>query len=108
MECYNFKNADCQEIFHQKTNEKRKLSQCFLEVGHIEKQAGNWFKVLKGICHQSFQKIRHTTKKKETEISLLLEKKRTCIQKLNLEEQVSDLVAEENRNKVMGKLQKFI
>ena len=27
---------------------------------------------------------------------------------LNLEEQVSDLVAEENRNKVMGKLQKFI
>ena len=117
VEFYNFKNAECQEIFHQMTNETRKLSQCFLEAGNIEKQAGNWFKVLKGICHQSFRKIRHTTKKKETEISLLLEKRRTCIQKLkmseenekdqiqsellNLEEQVSELVAEENRNKVM-------
>jgi hypothetical protein len=117
VEFYNFKNAECQASFHQITNVTRKLSECFEKAGNIDKQAGNWFKVFKGICHQSFRKIRHTSKKEETKISLLLDKRRAYIQKLkmseenekdhiqsellNLDEHVSELVAEKNRNKVV-------
>ena len=116
IELFNFKNLECQEKFLKITNETLKLSNCFLKAGNLDKQCKNWFKEFKGICQESFRKIRHNFKTKQTETSKLLEKRKNLIQKLKkcdesekeainselvkLDIQVSKLVAEDNRNRV--------
>ena len=108
-------------MFLKKTDETRKLRQCFLKAGNLKAQSKKWFNELKSICHNSFRKIIHNSKVKVTETSILLEKRRKCIQglknceesereKLNdelnqLENQVSELVARDNRNKVVDNFQ---
>ena len=117
IEFFNLKNEECQNIFFQKTSETRRLTNCFQRAGGVENQAKQWFKELNGLCHQSFRKIRHKTKKKETETTILMEKRRSLMQKLKMvpdiekedlkdeldkvEKKVSDLIAEKNRNKVV-------
>ena len=98
MEYFNLKNSECQQAFFEKTNTTRKLTECFLKAGGVEKQAEHWFKELKGMCHQSFRKIRHKNKKKETETSILLEQRRVLLK------EVSNMVAENPRNKVFENL----
>ena len=117
IQYFNFKNSECQKLFLEMTNETRKLTDCFQMDGGVEKQAKKWFKELKAMCQQSFRKIRHSSKKKDSETSILLDKRRSLIQKMKLaqesekedlqeelfklEKQVADIVAETNRNKVV-------
>ena len=117
VEYFNFRNTECQKIFFDKTNETKKLTACFQKAGNLESQAKNWLKELNGLCHQSFRKIRHKPKNKETETTVLLEKRRNILLKLKkageldqedlvnelnkIEDQVSDSVAEKNRNKIV-------
>ena len=118
IEMFNFKNAQCQEKFFQITNNSTELSQCFQGDGTLESQATKWFKTLKGVFHSSFRKIRHTNKKVKSKLSSLMEERRAELGKLKnvadeedeetsakitkLEEEICELVAEENREKVLN------
>ena len=117
IEMFNFKNAQCQEKFFQITNSSTELTQCFQGDGSLEAQAKKWFKTLNGVFHSSFSKIRHTKKKVKSKLSSLMEERRSELGKLEnvadgedeetsikitkIEEEICELVAEENREKVL-------
>ena len=121
IETFNFRNKECQLTFSQKTDESRVLTKTFLKAGNTDEKCGRWFKTLKGEFHKSFKKIRYTNKKKVTEVSQTLEKRREIIQKMKtcqdedkenlqdqlteLENDVCDLVAKENYKKVVDNFQ---
>lgn len=77
-ELFNFKNEECQKAFFNLTSETTKLSECFQDDDQpFEKQARKWEKTLDDIFHQTFKKIRVTeTKPKQTEVTVLLEKRK--------------------------------
>ena len=122
-EFFNFRNKECQEIFHDLTNNAPKLNECFQQGLNISAEGEAWFKNLNKLFHQSFRKVRFTGKVKETELSRLFDQRRTILQKLksceeNLKEnfsseikcveaKITDLVAEENRNKVIENFQQM-
>ena len=116
MEMFNFKNQECQELFHRNTSNRLELLQCFNNENSVVHQGDKWFQVLNNIFHESFSKIRITNKVKETEVSKLM-KQRTDLKSRKdvsiqdevldleieiLEKKISKLVAEENRNKVFN------
>ena len=117
VEMFNYKNIECQEKFYQITNDTTELTKCFQKDGNVNDQAEKWFGKLQGVFHSSFKKIRHSCKSRKTEFSSRLEERRSELVKLkkaaeedkdeirerisNLEDEISDSVAEENRNKIV-------
>ena len=62
-ELFNFKNREGQKKFYEITNNSKKLSACFNDKNKsFSKQAGDFWKNLKGTFHQSFKKVRVTNK----------------------------------------------
>ena len=116
-EVFNFKNQECQREFFTITEETEDLSSCFMSNKTFDKQCKDWFKNLQTVFHKSFKKIRCQSRVKETEVSKLLEKRKNLIQKLkkaeeetkqelskeikSIEDGISTLSSEENRNKVI-------
>ena len=109
-------NKECQLNFRQKSDESKVLTNCLMD-GNAETRFEKWFKTLKGEFHKSFKKVRYSSKKKLSEISLVLEERRSIIQRMKIcqdddkealqdkltevEESVCDLVNEENYAKVV-------
>ena len=116
-EFFNFRNSECQKVFHQITNQSEKLINCFDNNQTLSQQCNKWFKELNSIFHQSFKKIRMGGKIKETEFSSLMKRKNELKQKakladdnsnqeiidelLEIEAEISDQVAVKNRKKVV-------
>ena len=116
-EFFNFRNSECQKVFHQITNQSEKLIDCFNNKQTLSQQCNKWFKELNSIFHQSFKKIRVGGKIKETEFSSLMKRKNELKQKakladdssnqevidelLEIEAKLSEQVAVKNRNKVI-------
>ena len=75
-EVFNFRNSECQKVFHQITNQSEKLINCFDNNQTLSQQCNKWFKELNSIFHQSFKKIRVGGKIKETEFSSLMKRKK--------------------------------
>ena len=118
IELFNFKNKQCQAEFFKDCENSTELTECFNDEDKTFKNQSNlWFKTLQSKFHKSFKKIRCTSKRMETEISKLLDKRKSLIQKLklseeeekqavsdelrNVENDISDLTSEENRLKVI-------
>ena len=93
MELFNFKNQECQEVFHQLTETKSELLDCFQNDNEFKNQTTQWFKKLNGYFYQSFKKIRCSNFKKESELDLLLKERAELIQKLKKveEEEMEDV-----------------
>ena len=114
-EIFNFKNGDCQEAFFQLTEHSSALSKCFENDENIQEQSNKWLKKLNGFFQQSFRKIRMTKKQKPTKISILFDKKCALKGKIKqlgeddaltkelgeIEVEIANEVAHENRNKVV-------
>ena len=121
IETFNFRNKECQDKFYEITNKNNMLSACFLKDGNFKAQAGKWFKVLNGTFHKAFRKIRHSTKNKSTQVSIMLENRRDIIKKMKncsedeseglqeelneVEDKVCELVASDNHAKVVDNFQ---
>ena len=117
IETFNFRNKECQEHFFDITNTSNQLSKCFQKDGNFATQAGKWFKTLNGTFHKAFRKIRHTNKKKPTEVSEILGQRREIIKKMKncseeeseclqdalnkIEDKVCDMIADKNHAKIV-------
>ena len=117
-EFFNFRNSECQQIFKEITNNSDELIKCFRNNNStLSEQCNGWFKKLNRIFHKSFRKVRMNGKFKQTEISQLSKKKSDLMQKIRtagneeekslneevsvIESQLINLVAEENRDRVV-------
>ena len=119
IELFNFKNKECQEKFYWDCENSSELMNCLKDSNKSFKdESSQWFRTLKSKFYRYFKKIRCTSKRKETEISKLLEKRKNLVQKLklvgdnsrkdvldelvNVEQDISNRTCEENRQKVIG------
>ena len=76
-EVFNFKNQECQAVFHDLTSLTSDLTGCFKDNANFKDQANRWHKTLKGMFHQAFRKIRVTENKpKPDEIGILMEQRK--------------------------------
>ena len=75
-ENFNFRNIECQKLFHEATNQSIKLTECFNSNKSLPDQCNKWFKELNSLFHQSFKKVRVNGKIKETDFSILMKKKK--------------------------------
>ena len=118
-EIFNFKNGDCQEAFFELIENSSALSKCFENDENIQEQSNKWLKKLNGFFQQSFRKIRMTKKQKPTKISTMFGKKSALKEKMkrvgndddlkkeldDLEVEIGNEIANDNRNKVMNTFQ---
>ena len=92
-ELFNFRNKLCQEAFHQETENKKELLECFENNLSVIDQSKKWKKSLNNILHKCFRKIRIVKKKEYSKTDDLLKerivlKKKTKLE--NIEEKVRD------------------
>ena len=83
-ENFNFRNIECQKLFHEATNQSIKLTECFNSDNSLPDQCNKWFKELNSLFHQSFKKVRVNGKIKETDFSKLMKKKNELKQQSKL------------------------
>ena len=74
-EHFNLKNPECQEKFHEVTNNSKKLKNFLINGGNFEDQSKKFFSDLNDILHQCFRKIRVGKKSNSQEINALLAEK---------------------------------
>ena len=113
VEVFHLKHSEGQEQFKTLTSISDKLSGCFVKNDPFEIQASKWMKNLNNCIHQSFPKIRITTKPRKTPEHDLMDKRFKLKQQLKLtededtreslekeiedvEKQLAELVSEEN------------
>ena len=123
-EVFNFKNEECQQALFDASSETSKLSECFSTDQPFLVQAKRWNKELNNIFHLRLKKVRVIEgKPKETEISNLLEERKSlkihianCTEdkREDLEESFKDIenliekeTAEQNLQKVMENFGSF-
>ena len=122
-EYFNFKNKECQELFHSETSNTTEFSECLENEKSIEVEGGKWFSTLNKYFHKTFKKIRFNGKVKETPVTKLMDLRRETVQNLKkcddyqkeelenklseVENEIADMVAEENRIKVVENLEKL-
>ena len=115
-EILDFKNKKGQEKFKKITSEEGKFIGCFNTNAPLKIQIENWREILRASCYESFPKIKINKKKKikvSQEISKLIKLKNMIItnnrkmeenhelhQIQNINKKISDLEAEETRNKI--------
>ena len=116
---YNFKSKECQMKFNQMTSETSEFSKCFQSEAPLVQQIDDWQRVLKSFCRKTFTKIRikdkniiPINKKISQLISLRNELLRyddqaskNKVEELNND--ISSLEAEDNRNKLFENFQYF-
>ena len=111
-EVFNFKDKDAQQTFKEVTTETQEFTDCFNTNLTLMKQIENWRNVLKACCSRSFKKIRISKKKHvkplNQTISNLVDKRNYLLKEENnkhevdkLNKIISEMEAEENRNKIM-------
>ena len=114
IELYNFKDKEGQNLFKQISSETSLFSNCFKNNKPLVVQFLNWQKELRSTCSKAFKKIRIKRKNVvplKGEMSKLINQRNIFanssdnvekdrkLQELNNE--ISNLEAEENRNKLM-------
>ena len=123
IEYFNFKNKECQEKFYRETESSNDLYKTLERGGAVCQSAEMWFSNLKSKFHKCFKKIRLTSKPKMSEISKLLDQRRTILascksaslenrEKLEesrkrIEEVICNLTSEQNRDKVVNNFSKL-
>ena len=116
-EFFNFRNSECQEIFFEMTTNTSKLSESFQNNLPFIKQAKKWKTNLNSVFQQSFKKIRVSTKKKQSDLTILFDKRTELKNKRRsaseeesvdidvkieqIEEKIAFHCAEANRKKVL-------
>ena len=102
-------------------NTENRLSECLNNNDDVEKQVQSWYEEFNKILNRSFSKVRISNKQKETEVSLLFQKRTTLIQKLKkepgnletikdkeeVEEKLASIVGKENREKIFQNFAKL-
>ena len=116
-ELWNFKNKEAQEKFKILTSETDELSNCFKNDQSVIKQIENWKSVFDSYCRKAFKKVRITKKKFVTpvprEVSELVDLRNELVnaeQKVEVEklnEAISNIEAEMNRNKILENFKRF-
>ena len=114
-------NIECQAKFYDVTSSGDLLSKCFETSFSLESQVTAWEKKFKSCISQSFNKIRISNKKKETESQKLMMKRNVLRNKLktledkndmedlekeihDVEMKISDMISAENVQKVKESL----
>ena len=117
-EIWNFKNKESQETFKKETSETADFTNCFRNELNLEKQVQNWKNILFSKCNKVFKKVR-ITNKRSTEIlnpevsNLINSRNKLSKYKENYEEvkllneKISDIEAEINRNKILRNFQEM-
>ena len=115
---WNFKNKICQETFKQETSNTNVFTDCFMNDWSIEKQILTWKNALIASCNKAFKKIRVTKPKQLKNIpqkvyELINTRNEVAKTKGNekevdfLNEKISDVEAEINRNKIFKNFQEI-
>ena len=123
VEYFNCKNQECQKAFFQETSNTLVFDAIFESEEGVDVQGTKWFKKVNKCFYKSFNKIRLTGKTKETKLSQLFDKRRDLVQKLKkaddifkeeieeklneIDEELSEIVADENRKKVIDNFKEF-
>ena len=114
IEVFKFKSTEGLENFKHILNTEDRLTQCFNNEEDVDKQVERWYEVFSSILKRSFSKVRISNKQKETEVSLLFQKRTALIQKLRtdpcntelvkqreeIEDKLASIVGKENREKI--------
>ena len=120
-EIFNFKDTASQVYFKDITSKTKLFSDCFKNDLPLKQQVENWRQILKSHCQNAFKKIRINKKKNikplKPELSFLINKrnKLKIIPENNentkyladIEEKISKLEAEENREMIGKNFKKF-
>ena len=115
---WNFKNKESQKAFRKETSETKAFTDCFKNELDLGKQIKNWKNVLIASCNKSFKKIRITKTRKAKNISPEASKLINIRNELShykdnekeveaLDEKISDIEAEMNRNKIVKNFQEL-
>ena len=117
-EIFNFKECAAQQKFKNLTSKTKDFTSCFSDKLPIMKQISNWRNILKSYFRKSFKKIRIKNQMKikplNPKISKLidlrnsmLKKKEDSAKNADLNKVISEMEAEDNRNKIFENFQKF-
>ena len=120
-EMFRFKDKDAMEMFKKSTSETKEFSNCFENNLPILEQIESWRRVLKAHCSKSFKKVRISRKRfikpLNKKISELIDKRNQLMKNNRLsnlsneirgiDEMISDLEAEENRNLILSNFKSF-
>ena len=120
-EIFQYKDKDALKIFTKSTTETNEFSNCFENNLPILEQIEIWRKVLKAHCSKSFKKVRISKRRfikpVNKKISELIDKRNQLMKnnhQLNItkeireiDERISDLEAEENRNLILKHFKSF-
>ena len=118
-ELFNFKSSLGQQNFFELTSHSEKLRNSFKSDGEFLPQAALFENTLKGIFHQSFQKIRGIKRKKDkSEVDELIEKRKQlkisientqnspAVNELeNIDYNIATIISNKNRDRVNSILQ---
>ena len=102
LEIYNLKNSEGQAKFFENTSRSESLMKCFENSLPLKMQVSQWEKKLKSCIAQSFNKIRLTNKKKETESQKLIVERNELRSKIKT---VHDMVEIENMKEKINDLE---
>ena len=117
-EIWNLKNKESQDIFKVQTSKTKEFSSCFKTKLPLIKQIENWKKLLNSQIDTAFRKVRITKKKNikplSSEISKLINTRNGLVRdsgpvsEINqLNEVISNLEAEINRNQIIKQFQRI-
>ena len=84
LEMFNLKNAECQSVFSEVTENNAQLQKCFQGGKTFPNECNNFFKSFDDILHRCFRKIRVTKIKDESDVQELLDQKLKLQQNLDL------------------------
>ena len=121
IEIYNLKHLESQQVFKEITSKSTMLSKCFTNGDNLKQQVESWEKNLTFAISQSFKRIRITDSIKTSESDKLMEKRKNLKNELktvsdiqtvqmvqneicSVEEQLSNLLADENVKKIKDNL----
>ena len=102
LEIYNLKNSEGQAKFFENTSRSESLMKCFENSLPLKMQVSQWEKKLISCIAQSFNKIRLTNKKKETESQKLIVERNELRSKIKT---VHDMVEIENMKEKINDLE---
>ena len=117
-EIWNFKSKESQDTFRKQTSETKDFSDCFNDELPLMKQIDDWKKLLNSHLNNAFTKVRIKGNGKgkpvSTKISKLIDERNklignnaTEIEVENLNDAISNIEAETNRNDIVNQFKSF-